>query len=112
MHVKEAIAFTIRKNKEIKEARKKSAFSSASHLTDCIVDDHFKYGKRGAVSFLGGFGPGTAKQIKCHICQEHDSEMVSGIGANDGAYYCREHKSMRGLSQQEQDNQRSKYVNQ
>lgn len=111
MHVKDAVKFTISKNKEIKQARKASSNKSAEHVVDEVVNDHFKYVKRGAVSFLGGFGPGTARQIKCHICNKHDNEMISGAGHNDGAWYCREHKSMRGLKQMEQDNERKKYVN-
>ncbi len=111
MHIKDAVAFTIKKNKEIKQQRKESSFKSASHVADCVVDDHFKYSKRGSVSTVGGFGPGTARKIKCYICQEHDSEMVSGSGRNDGAFYCKEHKSMRGLSQTDQEFERSKYVN-
>lgn len=111
MHVKEAIKFTIEKNKEIKQKRKESSLRSSFHLVDEVVDDHFKYNKRGSISRVGGIGPGTAWKIKCFICNKHHSEMVSGTGKYDGAYYCKEHKSIRGLSTNEQEHERSKHVN-
>lgn len=114
MHVTEAgkalVNTILTKNKEVKAKKLASAVSSTQHMAGEIVDDHFKYVKRGARSVFGGFGPGKAKTLLCFICGEHDNEMVSGIGRNDGAYYCREHKLIRGLSQQEQENQRSAYV--
>lgn len=94
-------------NKKLKEERKKDSLRNVEAYVDEVADHHFRFIKSGAIIKIGGYGPGVKKY--CYICGEHDFEMVSGIGKNDGAYYCTKHKSIRGLALQEQEIIRSEH---